>query len=161
MYLALYAALVQFKKDFDDGLELKENIAKIVDLKKGLDSTGLSAFLTPEIEIRLTYFLDFLTDSLNNNELRYGTISSYRFMGVERLEKSKFNGKNTFFVHLWAIYLNTLARFRLFKSLGFENVDIKLIKLSAPIKSKEFEYEVSSNIESLKGEIKSIALGTK
>lgn len=166
VYLVIYKALIEFDQSRIDHQELETKVDVLKNLKRNLDVGGLTAFLTPEIEFKFNYFLGFLTTSLYSNETKYGIITRYRFKGVEKIDEGIIDGLKSdmevlLFKLLFKLYSYMFSKLVLFRSFGFENVEIEIVLLSAPINSIKFELEVSKHVEDLKGEIKCIALGTK
>lgn len=166
VYLVIYKALIEFNQSLNDHQELETKVGTLKNLKKNLDGNGLTAFLTPEIEFKFNYFMDFLTNSLDSNEIKYGIITRYRFKGIEKTDKGIIEGikpgiRVSIFKIIFKLYSYMFSKLVLFRSFGFEKVEIEIVLLSAPIDSIKFELEVSNHIDDLKGEIKSIALGTK
>ena len=171
VYIPLYQNSIHLQniwgdmKDSSNYENLKNEIDLLNEFKKSLESQGLTAFLTTEIEDSFDHLLEFLSKSLDANKIRYGINEQLNIFGQEkslyRVLPEWYDHKMINLYKKFVPFLSLIMYFNWVNTIGLVDYKIKIIVDSAPISSNDFDVQLIKFSQDLNEKIKEITLGTK
>jgi len=174
VYLPLYSKLISFHNNYlrfiysDNNQKLENEMHELVNeiyelekFKNEIENDGLTVFLTQEIENQFNELLYFLLNSKGANKIRYGILQEYNLLGIQySVNRELPVWIKPFFIFVF-LYIFIDNIFRRFSNQGLSEFSMRIIYISAPIASEEFENQLSHYIFTIKHKIREVALGTK